>query len=143
MNPELHILLVDDEVEFISSLAERLQLRGFKTQVAADGASAVEFLKKGRFHAAVLDVMMPGMDGLQTLQAIKQIDAAVEVVLLTGHTSLETALAGIRAGAFDYLVKPVDVDELAFRLQDACEKRRLLTMEGADPRRTQRDPANH
>lgn len=122
---ELNILLVDDEAEFISSLAERLSLRGFKTLVATDGPGALELIKREAFHAVVLDVMMPGMDGLQTLNEIKKIDAAVEVILLTGHTSLEAALEGIQAGAFDYLVKPVDVDELAFRLQDACEKRRL------------------
>lgn len=132
MTPELKILLVDDEVEFISSLAERLLLRGFKPQVATDGGSALELIGSDKFHAVVLDVMMPGMDGLQTLNAIKKVDANVEVVLLTGHTSLETALAGIKAGAFDYLVKPVDVDELAFRLQDACEKRRLLIMQATN-----------
>ncbi len=132
MAPELKILLVDDEVEFISSLAERLLLRGFKPQVATDGASALELIRSDKFHAVVLDVMMPGRDGLQTLSAIKKVDANVEVVLLTGHTSLETALAGIQAGAFDYLVKPVDVDELAFRLQDACEKRRLLIMQATN-----------
>jgi two-component system, OmpR family, response regulator len=125
MAHELKILLVDDEAEFISSLAERLSLRGFKTLVATDGPGALELIEREPFHAVVLDVMMPGMNGLQTLNAIKKIDASVEVILLTGHTSLEAALEGIQAGAFDYLVKPVDVDELAFRLQDACEKRRL------------------
>jgi two-component system, OmpR family, response regulator len=70
--------------------------------------------------------MMPGMDGLETLREIKKIDASVEVILLTGHARTEAALEGIRAGAFDYLIKPVDVDELSFRLQDACEKRALI-----------------
>ncbi|MCU0559395.1 MAG: response regulator [Desulfobacterales bacterium] len=125
MTHELNILLVDDEAEFIQRLAERLSLRGFKTQVAYEGPGAIELVRRGAFHAVVLDVMMPGMDGLQTLNAVKKIDSDVEVILLTGHTSLEAALEGIQAGAFDYLVKPVDVDELAFRLQDACEKRRL------------------
>jgi two-component system, OmpR family, response regulator len=123
---ELNILLVDDEVEFITSLAERLALRGFKTQTATDGPRALDLIKNQTFHAVVLDVMMPGMDGLETLQEIRKIDEALEVILLTGHACLEVALQGIQAGAFDYLVKPVDVDELAFRLQDACEKRGLL-----------------
>ncbi len=132
MAHELKILLVDDEAEFISMLAERLSLRGVKTLVATDGQGALELIERESFHAVVLDVMMPGMDGLQTLNAIKKIDASVEVILLTGHTSLETALEGIQAGAFDYLVKPVDVDELSFRLQDACEKRRLLMLQAKD-----------
>lgn len=124
---KLNILLVDDEVEFITSLAERLALRGFNTSTAADGPSALELIKKQAFQAVVLDVMMPGMDGLETLQEIKKIDEALEVILLTGHACVQVAQQGIQAGAFDYLVKPVDVDELAFRLQDACEKRGLLT----------------
>lgn len=123
---KLNILLVDDEVEFITNLAERLVLRGFKTAIAADGPSALELIKKENFNAVVLDVMMPGMDGLETLNEIKKIDKALEVILLTGHACLEVALQGIQAGAFDYLLKPVDVDELGFRLQDACEKRGLL-----------------
>ena len=130
---KLNILLVDDEVEFITSLAERLALRGFKTSIATDGPGALDLIKKESFHAVVLDVMMPGMDGLETLDKIKKIDEALEVVLLTGHANLDVALAGIQAGAFDYLVKPVDVDELAFRLQDACEKRGLLMAQATNP----------
>jgi len=129
---KLNILLVDDEVEFIKSLAERLALRGFNTLTATDGPGALELIKNGNFHAVVLDVMMPGMDGLETLKEIKKTDEALEVILLTGHASLEVALHGIQAGAFDYLVKPVDVDELAFRLQDACEKRGLLVGQATD-----------
>ena len=123
----LNILLVDDEAEFISSLAERLALRGFHTSVATAGSRALELIKKISFHAVVLDVMMPGMDGLETLSEIKKIDETIEVVLLTGHACMDVALSGIQAGAFDYLVKPVDVDELAFRLQDACEKQGLMS----------------
>ena len=123
----LNILLVDDEEEFIASLAERLALRGFNTSMATDGSRAIELIKKESFHAVVLDVMMPGMDGLKTLREIKKIDETIEVVLLTGHACVDVALSGIQAGAFDYLVKPVDVDELAFRLQDACEKQGLMS----------------
>jgi DNA-binding NtrC family response regulator len=123
---ELNILLVDDEVDFITSLAERLALRGFRTHTASDGPAALGLIKEGDFHAVVLDVMMPGMDGLETLHKIKKIDETLEVILLTGHASSQAALKGIQEGAFDYLVKPVDVDELAFRLQDACEKRGVL-----------------
>ncbi|MBN2061653.1 MAG: response regulator [Deltaproteobacteria bacterium] len=124
---KLNVLLVDDEVEFITNLAERLSIRGFNTSIATDGPGALELIKKQKsFHAVVLDVMMPGMDGLETLQEIKKIDKTMEVILLTGHARLQVALEGIQTGAFDYLMKPVDIDELAFRLQDACEKQGLL-----------------
>jgi two-component system, OmpR family, response regulator len=121
----IHILLVDDEPEFVEHLSERLRLRGFRPRVAADGASALDLLRREQFQGVVLDVMMPGIDGLETLREIKKIDASVEVILLTGHARTEAALEGIRLGAFDYLIKPVDIDELSFRLQDACEKRAL------------------
>jgi two-component system, OmpR family, response regulator len=121
-----NILLVDDEAEFVENLAERLRLRGFITQIAQDGPRALERICSQQFHGVVLDVMMPGMDGLETLKQIKKIDGSVEVILLTGHARTESALEGIRAGAFDYLIKPVDIDELTFRLQDACEKRALM-----------------
>jgi DNA-binding NtrC family response regulator len=122
----LNILLVDDESEFVESLAERLRLRGFGTRIAPDGDHALALMRAETFQGVVLDVMMPGMDGLDTLKQIKKIDPCVEVILLTGHARTEAALEGIRAGAFDYLIKPVDIDELSFRLQDACEKRALI-----------------
>jgi two-component system, OmpR family, response regulator len=121
-----NILLVDDEAEFVENLAERLRLRGFITQIAQDGPRALERISSHQFQGVVLDVMMPGMDGLETLKQIKKIDGSVEVILLTGHARTESALEGIRAGAFDYLIKPVDIDELTYRLQDACEKRALM-----------------
>lgn len=121
-----NILLVDDEVEFVESLAERLRFRGFNTEIASNGALALELVRAQKFQAVVLDVMMPGMDGLETLKEIKKIDTSVEVVLLTGHARTEAALQGIREGAYDYLIKPADIDELSFRLQDACEKRALM-----------------
>jgi DNA-binding response OmpR family regulator len=121
-----NILLVDDETEFVENLAERLRLRGFTVCIAPDGARALERIRAEPFNGVVLDVMMPGMDGLETLREIKKIDATVEVILLTGHARTQAALEGIREGAFDYLIKPVDIDELSFRLQDACEKRALI-----------------
>ncbi|MFO7645697.1 MAG: response regulator [Desulfosarcina sp.] len=122
----LNILLVDDESEFVESLAERLRLRGFATRIAPDGNRALELIRTEQFHGVVLDVMMPGMDGLETLRQIKKVDTSLEVILLTGHARTEVALEGIQEGAFDYLIKPVDIDELSFRLQDACEKRALM-----------------
>lgn len=123
---KFNILLVDDEAEFVESLAERLRLRGFDIIVASDGTGALAQLQAHRFQGVVLDVMMPGMDGLEVLREIKKLDDPPEVILLTGHARTEAALEGIQQGAFDYLIKPVDIDELSFRLQDACEKRALM-----------------
>lgn len=122
----LNILLVDDEPDFVENLAERLRLRGFTIHTALNGTDALALMRREQFQGAVLDVMMPGLDGLETLKGIKEIDDTVEVILLTGHARVEVALEGVRAGAFDYLIKPVDIDELSFRLQDACEKRELV-----------------
>ncbi len=117
-----NVLLVDDEVEFITSLAERLKLRGIEAKTAGSGQAALDLMERELFQVVVLDVMMPGMDGLETLRAIKSRHPPTEVILLTAHACLDAALTGIESGAFDYLVKPVDIDELSFKLQDAYEK---------------------
>ncbi|MFO7784971.1 MAG: response regulator [Thermodesulfobacteriota bacterium] len=117
-----NVLLVDDEVEFITSLAERLRLRGIAAKTATSGQAALNLMEAEFFHVVVLDVMMPGMDGLETLKAIKSRHPPTEVILLTAHACLDAALTGIESGAFDYLAKPVDIDELSFKLQDAFEK---------------------
>jgi len=117
-----NVLLVDDEIEFATSLAERLRLRGFSTATAQSGQAALDILGGQFFHVVVLDVKMPGMDGLETLKTIKSRHPPTEVILLTGHACLDAAVNGIEAGAFDYLVKPADLDELAFKIQDAFEK---------------------
>lgn len=117
-----NVLLVDDEVEFITSLAERLHLRGIAAKTAGSGQDALDLMETEFFHVVVLDVMMPGMDGLETLKAIKSRHPPTEVILLTAHACLDAALTGIESGAFDYMIKPVDIDELSFKLQDAFEK---------------------
>jgi DNA-binding NtrC family response regulator len=117
-----NVLLVDDEVEFAASLAERLRIRGFAANTAGDGQTALDLMDAEFFHVVVLDVKMPGMDGLEALKEIKSRHPPTEVILLTGHACLDAAVNGIQSGAFDYLVKPVDLDELAFKLQDAFEK---------------------
>jgi DNA-binding NtrC family response regulator len=117
-----NVLLVDDEIEFASSLAERLRLRGFSTATAQSGQAALDMLSGRFFHVVVLDVKMPGMDGLEALKTIKTRHPPTEVILLTGHACLDAAVNGIQAGAFDYMVKPADLDELSFKIQDAFEK---------------------
>ncbi|HHN48292.1 MAG TPA: response regulator [Bacteroidales bacterium] len=117
-----NVLLVDDEIEFVTSLAERLRLRGFSATTASSGQAALDILGREFFHVVVLDVKMPGMDGLETLKTIKSRHPPTEVILLTGHACLDAAVNGIQADAFDYLVKPADLDELSFKIQDAFEK---------------------
>ena len=111
---ELSVLLVDDEVAFVEALARRLGKRGFRVATATSGPQALEVLAEGgatRTDVVILDVKMPGMDGLETLAAIKERHPLVEVIMLTGHATVESAIEGMKRGAFDYLMKPCDMDD--------------------------------
>ena len=119
---DLKVLLVDDEIDFVSTLAERLELRGVQARTAPDGKTALKLIQEEQPHVVVLDVMMPEMDGIQTLQEIKKIAPLAEVILLTGYAKLELALKGIELGAFDYLIKSIGIDELMYKLEDAYKK---------------------
>jgi DNA-binding NtrC family response regulator len=122
---EFTVLLVDDEVEFRDLLAKRLAKRKLKIFTAGDAAEALRLLAANPVDVVVLDVRMPGMSGTDALREIKARLPAVEVLMLTGHAQLDVALAGMELGAFDYLLKPVDLDALLYRLQDAYRKKRL------------------
>jgi len=119
---DLKVLLVDDEIEFVSTLAERLKLREIKARIAPDGKTALRLVREEQPHVVVLDVMMPEMDGIETLKEIKKIAPLVEVILLTGYAKLELALKGMELGAFDYLIKSIGIDELLYKLEDAYKK---------------------
>ena len=119
---DLKVLLVDDEIEFVSTLAERLELRGIQARAAPDGPSALKLIQEEQPHVVVLDVMMPEMDGIETLKEIKKIAPLVEVILLTGYARLELAVKGMELGAFDYLLKSIAIDELLYKLEDAHKK---------------------
>ncbi len=119
---ELSVLLVDDEPDFVSTLAERLKLRGIRCKTAGDGKTALRMIREEPPQIVILDVVMPEMNGIQTLAEIKKIAPLVEVILLTGYAKLETALQGMEMGAFDYLVKSIDIDELLYKLEDAHKK---------------------
>jgi DNA-binding NtrC family response regulator len=119
------VLLVDDEAEFRELLAKRLRKRNLALLSAASGEEALQLLAREAVDVVVLDVRMPGMDGRDTLREIKRLRPEVEVIMLTGHASMEVALEGIELGAFDYLLKPVAFDELLFKLQDAVAKKRM------------------
>lgn len=119
---DLKVLLVDDEVEFVATLAERLKLREIQARTAPDGKTALQMVQEEQPHVVVLDVMMPEMDGIETLKEIKKIAPLVEVILLTGYARLELALKGMELGAFDYLIKSIGIDELLYKLEDAYKK---------------------
>ncbi len=120
---EFSVLLVDDEEDFLEILTKRLKKRGLYITTAKSGMEALAKLKETEIDIVVLDVRMPKMDGIQTLKDIKKIAPSVEVIMLTGHASLEVATKGLEIGAFDYLMKPMDIDELFYKLQDAYKKK--------------------
>jgi signal transduction histidine kinase len=117
------VLLVDDETDFLESLGQRLRLRGLPTLTAVSGPEALEILDRQQVDVVVLDVRMPGMDGIETLRRIKESHPRVEVVMLTGHADLETSLEGMRFGFFDYLTKPVQLPLLLEKIDDAFRRR--------------------
>jgi DNA-binding NtrC family response regulator len=122
---DFNVLLVDDELEFLETLVKRLRKRKLNTTGVGSGEQALEVLRTEPVDVVVLDVKMPGMDGIETLRAIKKMRPLVEVIMLTGHANMEVAITGMELGAFDYLMKPMDIDELLYKLQDAF-KRKLL-----------------
>lgn len=120
------ILLVDDEKTMVKYLSRRLIKRGFDVSVAYSGLSALEEIKKIDFDLVLLDVLMPEMDGIETLKEIKKIKPETEVIMLTGHASVEVGIEGMKSGAFNYIMKPFDPDELVKEINLACEHRRIL-----------------
>ncbi len=116
---KIKILLIDDEIEFAETLAERLELRGYISKIAGDGESCISMLAKESFDVAILDLMMPGLSGLDTLRQIKEIDATLPVIMLTGHGSTKDGIVGMRMGAFDFLMKPLDINELLEKIKMA------------------------
>jgi DNA-binding NtrC family response regulator len=119
------VMLVDDEKEFIEPLAKRLAKRNLCVLQAGSGEAALEMIRRTPVDVVALDMRMPGMDGLEVLRAIKAFDPKIEVVMLTGHARVEAAFEGLDQGAFDYLMKPVGIDELMFKLQDAYKARTI------------------
>ncbi|WP_022663591.1 response regulator [Desulfospira joergensenii] len=122
MNKKPRILLIDDEIEFITTLAERLELRGYDVETSESGESGIDLMAKSSFDVAILDLMMPGLNGIDTLNQIKRIDPRLPVILLTGHGSTKEGMEGMRIGAFDFLMKPLDINELLDRIKLALEK---------------------
>ena len=122
MNSPL-VLLVDDEVPFVETMTKRLSKRQLVVVPAYSGREALEKLEKNGVDVVILDVKMPGMDGIETLREIKKAHPLVEVIMLTGHATVETAVEGMRLGAFDYLMKPCEIEELLAKVGEAKEKK--------------------
>jgi DNA-binding NtrC family response regulator len=122
-----NVLLVDDESEFLDTLVKRIKKRSVNAHGVSSGEEALAFLNQQPVDVVVLDVRMPGMDGIQALREIKLQYPLIEVIMLTGHASLEVAIEGMELGAFDYMMKPIDIDELLYKLQDAFKKKYIHT----------------
>lgn len=117
-------LVVDDEEDFLETLVNRMNKRNIDTTGARSGEEALELMKEKLFDVVILDVKMPGgMDGIEALREMKKIQPLAEVLLLTGHASVETSIEGMKLGAFDYILKPVKLEELLTKLAEAFEKK--------------------
>lgn len=119
------VLIVDDEVPFVETMTKRLKKRELDIIPAYSGEEALQSLDKHpNIEVVILDVKMPGMDGNETLKEIKKNHPLKEVIMLTGHATVESAIEGLKKGAFDYLMKPCDIDVLVNKVTDAAAKKR-------------------
>jgi DNA-binding NtrC family response regulator len=121
----IRVLLVDDEPSFVETLSRRLTLRKLDVETAQSADEAFDVLARQAIDVVVLDVRMPGTDGLSAIKTIKRRHPLVEVILLSGHANLEASVGGMALGAFDYLLKPVRIDELVYKLEDAHRRKQL------------------
>ena len=118
---EIRVLLVDDEKDFVESLSERLELRQMVTKSVFNGDDALALIQQEEFDVVILDVLMPGKDGIATLKDIKRLQPLTQVIMLTGNATVETAIEGMKLGAFDYLMKPTETVELVTKINHAYQ----------------------
>ena len=120
----IKVMIVDDEADFAETLAERLELRDFEIRLASDAEEAMSTLQTGWAPAVILlDLKMPGLDGLETLSLIKKHDPEIKVILVTGHGSTSAGMEGMHKGLFDYLMKPIDIGVIVERIKEAAVKK--------------------
>ncbi len=118
-----NVLIVDDEQEFLEAVAERLANRGFSVDTAQNGADALDKIASNIFDAIVLDLMMPGIDGMETLKRALKKKPDLQIILLTGHATLQTGIEAIKLGALDFMEKPADIDALAAKINEGRDRR--------------------
>jgi DNA-binding NtrC family response regulator len=121
--PGSRVLLVDDETIFTKNMAKLLKFRGYEVAAVNSGDAAIRELEQSHFDVIVLDLKMPGMDGITTLKEITKLGIFTETLILTGHGSIDTALEAMKLGAYDYLTKPCEIDELVAKIEAAWEKK--------------------
>ena len=117
------ILLVDDETDFTDTMSQLLRTRGYRVTAVNGGESAIKALGQEKYDVMVLDLKMPGMDGMATLKEAKKLELFTETLILTGHATVDTALEAIKLGAYDYLTKPCEIDDLVQKIQGAWNKK--------------------
>jgi len=117
------VLLVDDEEMFVEMLGERLEARGLEVTKSFDGEQALERIRERDFDVVILDVLMPGKDGVDVLREIKQLKPLTEVIMLTGHATVDTAIQGMKLGAYDYLLKPTETKDLLEKIEGAYKRK--------------------
>jgi DNA-binding response OmpR family regulator len=118
----IRVLLVDDEIDFVAILGERLTARGLSVQIALSGDEALAKLQRERIDVVVLDISMPGMSGIEALEQMKRIRPSVKVILLTGYGSIDSGIQGLNLGADNYLMKPVETEDLVAKIRNAYSK---------------------
>lgn len=122
---EIRILLVDDEIDFVETMVKRFRIRKMPIETAGSGAEALKLVDEQDFDVVILDVRMPGMGGMEVLRQIRARRPLTEVIMLTGHASLDAGMQGMSLGAYDYVLKPADFDELLDKVRRAAERKAL------------------
>ncbi len=129
---EASVLLVDDEEQFLDALSQRLETRGLKVNAVNSGEDAVELAKDNNFDAIVVDLAMPGIDGIETLRRIKEDRPDLEIIILTGHATVKSGIEAMKLGAEDFLEKPVDLNLLLEKISQAKNKRMVVMEKGRE-----------
>ena len=126
------ILLVDDEADFLEALSERMRTRGMDVTTSGSAKEALEAVEQGAYDAVVLDLMMPDVDGLEALRILKEKDPKLQVILLTGHATVEKGVEAMKRGALDLLEKPTDIETLTQKIKEASTQRMVLVSEESE-----------